>query len=99
MVYFILIWKLRIYSADLTNSSNSFTFINYKIFIIKLLQSNNFKNYLQVSNHDAKRLYEDLINGYNKLVRPVGNNSERLIVYMGLKLTQLLDVVFAQDTR
>lgn len=42
---------------------------------------------------DAERLYDDLINGYNSLVRPVGNNSDRLTVKMGLKLSQLIDVV------
>nr|XP_042904024.1 acetylcholine receptor subunit alpha-like 1 [Parasteatoda tepidariorum] len=44
------------------------------------------------SNADSKRLYDDLINGYNSLIRPVGNNSDRLTVKMGLKLSQLIDV-------
>lgn len=44
-------------------------------------------------NDDAKRLYDDLINGYNSLIRPVGNNSDRLTVKMGLRLSQLIDVV------
>lgn len=48
------------------------------------------------SNADAKRLYDDLINGYNSLIRPVGNNSDRLTVKMGLKLSQLIDVVSTQ---
>lgn len=42
---------------------------------------------------DAERLYDDLINGYNSLIRPVGNNSDRLTVKLGLKLSQLIDVV------
>lgn len=42
---------------------------------------------------DAERLYDDLINGYNSLIRPVANNSDRLTVKMGLKLSQLIDVV------
>ncbi|KAI2804899.1 Acetylcholine-activated cation-selective channel, partial [Blomia tropicalis] len=40
----------------------------------------------------AKRLYDDLINGYNSMIRPVGNNSDRLVVRMGLRLSQLIDV-------
>lgn len=32
-------------------------------------------------------------NSYNKLIRPVDNNSDTLTVYLGLKLTQLIDVV------
>lgn len=46
-------------------------------------------------NSEAKRLYEELIKvrSYNKLIRPVRNNSEKLTVYLGLRLTQLLDVV------
>lgn len=45
------------------------------------------------ANADAKRLYHDLINGYSSLIRPVGNNSDRLTVKMGLRLSQLIDVV------
>ena len=44
-------------------------------------------------NHDAKRLYDDLLSNYNKLIRPVGNSSEKLTVRFGLKFTQLIDVV------
>ncbi|KAF7280672.1 hypothetical protein GWI33_005638 [Rhynchophorus ferrugineus] len=44
------------------------------------------------ANPDAKRLYDDLLSNYNRLIRPVGNNSDRLTVKMGLKLSQLIDV-------
>lgn len=44
-------------------------------------------------NPDAKRLYDDLLSNYNRLIRPVGNNSDRLTVKMGLRLSQLIDVV------
>ena len=44
-------------------------------------------------NPDANRLFEDLLSDYNKLVRPVNNNSETLAVKFKLKLSQLLDVV------
>ncbi|KAK9874782.1 hypothetical protein WA026_005587 [Henosepilachna vigintioctopunctata] len=43
-------------------------------------------------NTDAKRLYDDLLSNYNRLIRPVGNNSDRLTVKMGLKLAQLIDM-------
>ena len=44
---------------------------------------------------DAKRLYDDLLrkSRYNKLIRPVGNNSDILMVNLGLRLTQIIDVV------
>lgn len=45
------------------------------------------------ANPDSKRLYEDLLSNYNRLIRPVGNNSDRLTVKMGLRLSQLIDVV------
>ena len=47
------------------------------------------------ANPDAKRLYDDLIknSGYSNLVRPVGNNSDTLTVYLGLKLGQLIQMV------
>ena len=44
-------------------------------------------------NPDAKRLYDDLLSRYNRLIRPVGNNSDTITVKMGLRLSQLIDVV------
>lgn len=43
-------------------------------------------------NPDAKRLYDDLMSSYNRLIRPVSSNSDTLTVKMGLKLSQLIDV-------
>ncbi|CAG7672464.1 unnamed protein product [Allacma fusca] len=43
-------------------------------------------------NPDAKRLYDDLLSNYNKLVRPVVNTSDVLKVWIRLKLSQLIDV-------
>lgn len=45
------------------------------------------------ANKDAARLFEDLLADYNKLVRPVDNNTATLVVKFKLKLSQLLDVV------
>ena len=41
------------------------------------------------------RLHHELlhIRGYSKLIRPTANNSVQLIVKIGLRLSQLLDVV------
>jgi len=44
-------------------------------------------------NPDAKRLYDELLSNYNKLVRPVVNTSDVLKVRIRLKLSQLIDVV------
>lgn len=49
-----------------------------------------------LANPEAKRLYDDLLSNYNRLIRPVGNNSDRLTVKMGLRLSQLIDVVSIQ---
>ncbi|XP_035775022.1 acetylcholine receptor subunit alpha-like isoform X2 [Anopheles albimanus] len=43
-------------------------------------------------NPDAKRLYDDLLSNYNKLVRPVVNVTDALTVKIKLKLSQLIDV-------
>eukprot|EP00096_Caligus_rogercresseyi_P010353 TRINITY_DN3738_c0_g2_i1.p1 TRINITY_DN3738_c0_g2~~TRINITY_DN3738_c0_g2_i1.p1 ORF type:complete len:583 (-),score=115.68 TRINITY_DN3738_c0_g2_i1:579-2327(-) len=43
-------------------------------------------------NPDAKRLYDDLLSNYNKLVRPVVNVSDAVTVKLKLKLSQLIDV-------
>jgi len=43
-------------------------------------------------NPDAKRLYDDLLSNYNKLVRPVVNVTDAVKVRLKLKLSQLIDV-------
>lgn len=48
---------------------------------------------LTQANPEARRLYDDLLTNYNRLIRPVGNNSDRLTVKMGLRLSQLIEVV------
>ena len=48
---------------------------------------------LNTGNPDAKRLYDDLLSNYNKLVRPVVNTTDPLTVRIKLKLSQLIDVV------
>lgn len=45
------------------------------------------------NSKDSSKLYEDLLSDYNKLVRPVLNNTDQLVVRFKLKLSQLLDVV------
>lgn len=47
---------------------------------------------LNAGNPDAKRLYDDLLSNYNKLVRPVVNTTDPLTVRIKLKLSQLIDV-------
>lgn len=44
------------------------------------------------ANPDTKRLYDDLLSNYNRLIRPVVNNSETLTVWLGLKLSQLIEM-------
>ena len=53
-----------------------------------------------IGNPDAKRLYDDRLrkSEYNKLIRPVSNNLHQLTVKLGLRLSQLIDVVSGQYT-
>ena len=44
-------------------------------------------------NPHAKKLYDELLANYNRLIRPMSNNTEKLTVKLGLKLSQLIDVV------
>ncbi|XP_043287870.1 acetylcholine receptor subunit alpha-like 2 [Venturia canescens] len=44
------------------------------------------------ANPDAKRLYDDLLSNYNRLIRPVTNNTDTVIVKLGLRLSQLIDL-------
>ena len=45
------------------------------------------------ANPDAKRLYDDLLSNYNRLIRPVVNHTETVTVKLGLRLSQLVDLV------
>ncbi len=45
------------------------------------------------ANLDEKQLQEDIIQGYNRLVRPVERNSDQLVVRFGIRLVSILDVV------
>ena len=44
-------------------------------------------------NPDAKRLYDDLLSSYNRLIRPVQNNTDKITVKMRLRLSQLIELV------
>ena len=45
------------------------------------------------ANPDAKRLYDDLLADYNRLIRPVSNHTDKVTVKLGLRLSQLVDLV------
>ncbi|XP_022645426.1 uncharacterized protein LOC111243713 isoform X2 [Varroa destructor] len=44
------------------------------------------------ASREAKRLFDDLLSDYNRLIRPVGNNSHKVVITVGLKLSQLIDI-------
>lgn len=50
------------------------------------------------ANPDAKRLYDDLLSNYNRLIRPVSNNTDTVLVKLGLRLSQLIDLVSDNKT-
>lgn len=50
-----------------------------------------------LSNPDAKRLYDDLLSNYNRLIRPVSNNTDTVLVKLGLRLSQLIELVCRPD--
>ena len=69
-------------SESISKLSN---FQNSNNFLVKLVSG--------LANPHAKRLYDDLLSNYNRLIRPVSNNTDKLTVKLGLKLSQLIDVV------
>ncbi|KFD58288.1 hypothetical protein M514_01051, partial [Trichuris suis] len=63
-------------------------FVRFLIIIFSL-----FTDCVQCSrNNNARRLFQDILTGYNKLLRPVQNTSEAVTVKVKLRLSQLLDV-------
>lgn len=67
------------------------TWIVFSLSIVMLIQAS--EGVINTGNPDAKRLYDDLLSNYNKLVRPVQNTTDPLTVRIKLKLSQLIDVV------
>ena len=67
------------------------TWIVFCLSIVMLIQAS--EGVINTGNPDAKRLYDDLLSNYNKLVRPVQNTTDPLTVRIKLKLSQLIDVV------
>ena len=68
----------------------------YMLFLVLMASSFEVvhaRTIFNAGNPDAKRLYDDLLSNYNKLVRPVVNTTDPLTVRIKLKLSQLIDVV------
>jgi len=74
-------------SIDKMGSSNSSNHVTIVIILFMLSGSIHV-----CGNPDAKRLYDDLLSNYNKLVRPVQNVTDAVTVRLKLKLSQLIDV-------
>lgn len=75
---------------------DAFIFILFSIIIINILINILFYTGSKVleANPDTKRLYDDLLSNYNRLIRPVNNNTNTLTVWLGLKLSQLIEMVY-----
>lgn len=87
--YSICLWRTS-YADD--NFLFVISFFHLAICFLSLLY---IHNHHVEANPNAKMLYNDLLrkSGYNKLIRPVVNNSDILTVKVGLKLSQLIDIV------
>lgn len=51
------------------------------------------------ANPDAKRLYDDLLANYNRLIRPVENITDAVMVKLRLKISQLIEMVIILHTK
>ena len=65
----------------------------YCLYIVYILFIYCLRAVLSDCNPDAKRLYDEILSNYNKLVRPVKNVTDPVTVKFKLKLSQLIDVV------
>lgn len=71
-------------------------FFKIKFYLIYLLNiyvllNNNFK--LIKCSTEEEKVIKSLFKGYNKLIRPVRNSSEYVVITMDLVLLQLINVV------
>lgn len=85
-------WKFRFTLFETARASTIQSILS--CLLVSLLLVDSFQPICNVgANQDANRLYEDLMMSYNRFVRPVQNDSDTLVVKLGLKLSQLIDVV------
>lgn len=82
----------RVYHFRRGNGFRPTLLVIFKILVIFVCPLT-ARTMLNAGNPDAKRLYDDLLSNYNKLVRPVVNTTDPLTVRIKLKLSQLIDVV------
>lgn len=61
--------------------------------VLALMVADHFCTQQVAAHPDANRLYEDLMMTYHRFARPVQNDSNTLTVKLGLRLSQLIDVV------
>ena len=45
---------------------------------------------------DQKRLLKDIFSNYDSMVRPVKNPHDKIELYLGIKLTQISDIVILE---
>ena len=67
--------------------------IEERLTLVSIIFLTALNNIVYSGNPNAKRLYDDLLSNYNKLVRPVSNVTEAVTVRPKLKLSQLIAVV------
>ena len=58
-----------------------------------LFPTDDFNQFTGVGSRDEERLVRDLFRGYNKLIRPVQNMTQKVQVAFGLAFIQLINVV------
>lgn len=58
-------------------------FTNRTLLLVKLI----------FGDEDARRLIEDLLIDYDTVVRPVVNQEDQIKLYLGIKLSQIADIV------
>jgi hypothetical protein len=66
--------------------------LNLIIYLLLLLIINSLI-LLSKADNDAKRLLDHLLNNYDKVARPVLEANERIDLYLGIKLSQIADIV------
>lgn len=84
--------------ADGSKDFGVFDMIMYPVLVLSVVLVLNGIRYAWC-NPDAKRLYDDLLSNYNRLIRPVSNNTDTVLVKLGLRLSQLIELVRVEVQR
>ena len=93
VVVVVIVWNIRIYEIEQTKANMNMRISYFILVLLNTFLLNPWLIALTRCSSEEERLIKTLFKGYNKLIRPVRNSSDHVVITMDLVLLQLINVV------